>query len=45
MTGAERREYVAWKEERERIDAERLRRSQAKGGSGEWRREWDTHKT
>lgn len=42
MTGKERREYVAWKAERERIDTARIQRG--KGASGEWKREWDIEK-
>ena len=44
MTGAERRNYAEWKAERDRIDAERMRRAQASNG-GEWRREWDSEKS
>ena len=44
MTGVERRNYAEWKAERDRIDAERMRRAQASHG-GEWRREWDSEKS
>ncbi|XP_041351675.1 coiled-coil domain-containing protein 9-like isoform X2 [Gigantopelta aegis] len=42
MTGRERLEYTHWKEERERIDSERLARQ--KSQTGEWRRAWDAEK-
>lgn len=43
MTGKERRQYVEWRAERDRIDADRLKR--AMSASGQWRREWDVEKT
>lgn len=42
MTGRERRQYMEWKAERERVDKERIERQ--KSASGEWRREWDAEK-
>ncbi|XP_022330670.2 uncharacterized protein LOC111128977 isoform X5 [Crassostrea virginica] len=42
MTGRERREYVEWKAEREKVDQARIDRQ--KSSSGEWRREWDVQK-
>ncbi|XP_053124407.1 coiled-coil domain-containing protein 9 [Hemicordylus capensis] len=42
MTGRERAEYLRWKQERERIDQERLARHRQP--TGEWRREWDAEK-
>ncbi|XP_064295813.1 LOW QUALITY PROTEIN: coiled-coil domain-containing protein 9 [Phalacrocorax carbo] len=42
MTGRERAEYARWKEERERIDRERLARHREP--TGRWRREWDADK-
>ncbi|NXJ05062.1 CCDC9 protein, partial [Odontophorus gujanensis] len=43
MTGRERAEYERWKRERERIDRERLARHRQP--TGQWRREWDAHKS
>ncbi|XP_072464219.1 coiled-coil domain-containing protein 9 isoform X1 [Notamacropus eugenii] len=43
MTGRERAEYLRWKQERERIDQERLQRHRKP--TGQWRREWDAEKT
>lgn len=43
MTGRERSEYLRWKQERERIDQERLQRHRKP--TGQWRREWDAEKT
>ncbi|XP_033928063.1 coiled-coil domain-containing protein 9 isoform X2 [Melopsittacus undulatus] len=43
MTGRERAEYLRWKQERERIDQERLARHRKPGG--QWRREWDAEKS
>ena len=43
MTGKERLDYLQWKAERERIDADRLKRSQ-RTEAGTWKREWDTDK-
>ncbi|XP_036363615.1 uncharacterized protein LOC115217028 isoform X5 [Octopus sinensis] len=42
MTGRERRQYMEWKAERDRVDKERIERQ--KSASGEWRREWDAEK-
>ncbi|XP_062578451.1 coiled-coil domain-containing protein 9-like isoform X2 [Saccostrea cucullata] len=42
MTGRERREYVEWKAERDKVDQARIDRQ--KSASGEWKREWDTQK-
>ncbi|CAH1261942.1 CCDC9 [Branchiostoma lanceolatum] len=42
MTGRERKEYEDWRQERERIDRERLERHRTAGG--EWKREWDQEK-
>ena len=42
MTGKERREYVEWKKEREKIDMIRMERQ--KTAEGDWRREWDREK-
>ena len=42
MTGRERRQYVEWKAEREKVDQARIDRQ--KSMSGEWRREWDVQK-
>ncbi|KAM6288755.1 LOW QUALITY PROTEIN: coiled-coil domain-containing protein 9, partial [Aegotheles albertisi] len=42
MTGRERAEYLRWKQERDRIDRERLARHREP--SGQWRREWDAQK-
>ncbi|XP_019930403.3 coiled-coil domain-containing protein 9 isoform X6 [Magallana gigas] len=42
MTGRERREYVEWKAEREKVDQARIDRQ--KSASGEWKREWDVKK-
>ncbi|MXQ92919.1 hypothetical protein E5288_WYG017644 [Bos mutus] len=38
-----RSEYLRWKEEREKIDQERLQRHRKP--TGQWRREWDAEKT
>ncbi|KAL2763022.1 coiled-coil domain-containing protein 9 [Daubentonia madagascariensis] len=43
MTGRERSEYLRWKQEREKIDQERLQRHRKP--TGQWRREWDAEKT
>ncbi|KAM4643483.1 coiled-coil domain-containing protein 9 isoform 2-T3 [Amazona ochrocephala] len=43
MTGRERAEYLRWKQERERIDRERVARHRKPGG--QWRREWDAEKS
>ncbi|XP_006898758.1 PREDICTED: coiled-coil domain-containing protein 9 [Elephantulus edwardii] len=43
MTGRERLEYLRWKQEREKIDQERLQRHRKP--TGQWRREWDAEKT
>lgn len=43
MTGRERCEYLRWKQEREKIDQERLQRHRKP--TGQWRREWDAEKT
>lgn len=43
MTGRERAEYMRWKQERERIDQERLERHRKP--TGQWKREWDAEKT
>ncbi|XP_056021194.1 coiled-coil domain-containing protein 9-like isoform X10 [Ostrea edulis] len=42
MTGRERREYVEWKAEREKVDQARIDRQ--KLATGEWKREWDIKK-
>jgi len=42
-TGAERREYAEWKQERDEIDRQRLQRQ--KRPDGQWKREWDAAKT
>ena len=42
MTGAERRQYVEWKTERDKIDEARINRQKTQ--QGEWRREWDHDK-
>ncbi|XP_071081229.1 uncharacterized protein [Haliotis cracherodii] len=42
MTGKERRQYLEWKAERDRVDQERMDRQ--KSTSGEWRRAWDADK-
>ena len=42
LTGKERREYVEWKKEREKIDMIRMERQ--KTAEGDWRREWDREK-
>ncbi|EDO36245.1 predicted protein [Nematostella vectensis] len=41
MTGKSRREYMEWKQERERVDQERKERQKRGGG---WKREWDQYK-
>ena len=43
MTPAQLAEHRRWKEERERVDAERLKRLSAvnQEGKQEWKREWD----
>ncbi|XP_063793707.1 coiled-coil domain-containing protein 9 isoform X3 [Pseudophryne corroboree] len=43
MTGKERAEYMRWKQEREKIDQERLARHRKP--TGQWKREWDAEKT
>nr|XP_044990218.1 coiled-coil domain-containing protein 9 isoform X2 [Jaculus jaculus] len=43
MTGRERSEYLRWKQEREKIDQERLQRHRKP--TGQWRREWDAEKS
>ncbi|XP_029388066.1 coiled-coil domain-containing protein 9 isoform X2 [Mus pahari] len=43
MTGRERSEYLRWRQEREKIDQERLQRHRKP--TGQWRREWDAEKT
>ncbi|XP_049986243.1 coiled-coil domain-containing protein 9 isoform X1 [Alexandromys fortis] len=43
MTGRERSDYLRWKQEREKIDQERLQRHRKP--TGQWRREWDAEKT
>ncbi|XP_012666691.1 coiled-coil domain-containing protein 9 isoform X3 [Otolemur garnettii] len=43
MTGRERSEYLRWKQERDKIDQERLQRHRKP--TGQWRREWDAEKT
>lgn len=43
MTGHERQQYAAWREDRERIDQARLDRSR-RAGDGGWRRQWDCEK-
>ncbi|VDO94924.1 unnamed protein product [Soboliphyme baturini] len=42
MTGRERLNYLRWKEEREKIDADRLSRQHT--ADGQWQREWDARK-
>ncbi|XP_046337091.2 uncharacterized protein LOC124118858 isoform X3 [Haliotis rufescens] len=42
MTGKERKQYLEWKAERDRVDQERMDRQ--KSTSGEWRRAWDADK-
>ncbi len=42
MSGRERREYIEWKTERDRIDAQRMERQ--KNAGGQWKREWDVKK-
>ncbi|XP_052106984.1 uncharacterized protein LOC127739342 isoform X3 [Mytilus californianus] len=42
MTGKERREYMEWKADRDRVDNARIERQ--KSSSGEWKREWDKEK-
>ena len=42
MTGKERRNHEEWKQERDRCDQERIRRSQNNEGS--WKRAWDVEK-
>ena len=43
LSGKERREYLQWKEEREKIDNARIERQKA--ASGQWTREWDAQKS
>lgn len=43
MTGKERREYLEWKAARDKVDEERLARTQ--NSTGQWRREWDLNKS
>ncbi|KAJ8045949.1 Coiled-coil domain-containing protein 9 [Holothuria leucospilota] len=43
MTGKERKDYEQWKNDRDRVDQERLARHV--NASGEWRREWDREKS
>ena len=42
MTGKERRQYIEWKADRDRVDIARIERQ--KSSSGEWKREWDKEK-
>lgn len=42
MTGKERRQYIEWKADRDRVDNARIERQ--KSSSGEWKREWDKEK-
>ena len=42
MTGRERRKYSEWKNERQKIDQDRIDRHRK--ATGEWKREWDSNK-
>ena len=41
MTGPERREYMEWKSERDKIDQQRIERQKK---DGQWMRAWDNEK-